>query len=487
MYVEFVEAYDNISTMKNNLALQTISTELSEDLLNRSILQVCTEVDRPIVKIPKKRKKRQTIYEKSCKRTFYQLVPKSILDNYANIENRIKPLVACYKKEYLIQILTIVARHLRRDGGMAKLYMKYLKKQVPQGNEYILALIDNKILQRSDYYIQGLKSFEYSFCADYQDEYIEVELADRALINRLAALSIRIKRDNAKSLLGHTRQAKYLQLLTIDPKFFIEYMNNCPIVDIEKKNCIIASASRITNHDFNCSRDSTSKRLHSNVTNMKTELRRYLRVEGEPLTNIDIKNSQPYLSTLLLTNPRKVAFLAKDPDLGALLKSMKSVDSEDVKRYISLVTSGVFYDYLVDEFKKSGLILTRDETKPKVLLIFFSDDKAIYNNIENKTREIFIELFPTVHRQFSIIRGAGKGENYQNFKRFAILLQRIESYLVLDVIMKKVYRKFPTTFVMTIHDSILTVSDGAVVDTIKNMMGNDLQKFVGWPAQLKIE
>jgi hypothetical protein len=220
---------------------------------------------------------------------------------------------------------------------------------------------------------------------------------------------------------------------------------------------------------------------------MKTELRKYLRVEGEPLTNIDIKNSQPYLSILLLTNPKKVAFLAKDPSLGTLLKSMKSVDSEDVERYISLVTSGKFYDYLVDEFEKSGLILTRDETKPKVLLIFFSDDKAIYNNIENKTREIFIELFPTVHRQFSIIRGAGKGENYQNFKRFAILLQRIESYLVLDVIMKKVYRKFPKTFVMTIHDSILTVSDGAVVDTIKNMMGNDLQKFVGWPAQLKIE
>lgn len=474
----------NLSMMKSNTALKSIP---SEEQIDKTILQICPKDDSSYSLPSKHRKKRRTTYEKFLRITYNQLVPRSILNNLPAIEDLIRSRVRYYKREYLFQIISIVAWHLRRDGGMARLYMKYIDRQVPQGNQYLIALRECEIIKRDGNYIEGLKSYEYCFCEGYQDELVEVKLNNRALIKKLEDVSYRIKKDSETSLLGHSRQRKYLRLLTIDPDFYTEFLNQCSIEDTAKKNSIRASATRITNRDFNCSRDDTSMRLHSNITNMATELRSYLRVDGKPLKNIDIKNSQPYLSILLLIHPKKVAFLAKDPALATLLKSLKGIDAEDVDRYISLVTQGQFYEYLVDEFAKRGLFSSRAETKVQVLRILFSDNNEPHKLVDRNAREIFEELFPNVHSRFSIIRGEDEGNRFQNYRRFAILMQRIESYLVLDVIMKKVYRRFPQTFVMTIHDSVITISDDKIVETVKNIMEKSLEKFVGLPARLKVE
>lgn len=73
-----------------------------------------------------------------------------------------------------------------------------------------------------------------------------------------------------------------------------------------------------------------------------------------------------------------------------------------------------------------------------------------------KCRIIFKKHFPTVQRIFNKVRGNEKGDKYQNYKRFAILLQRIEAYLMLDVILKRVYKELPGVIAITVHDSIMT-------------------------------
>lgn len=108
------------------------------------------------------------------------------------------------------------------------------------------------------------------------------------------------------------------------------------------------------------------------------------------------------------------------------------------------------------------------------------------NEQNRKARQIFIDRFPKVHKAFSKIRGHEKGDKFSNFKRFAILLQRIESYLKLDVILPRVYQELPGTIAITVHDSIMT---GIIKNlwAVRKIMLDELTLFVGYPPQIRVE
>ena len=276
----------------------------------------------------------------------------------------------------------------------------------------------------------------------------------------------------------------------------------------------MGSATRIINGEIVYSVDNTSGRFHSNITNMAKGLRPYLRIKGEPLANIDIKNSQPYLSTIILTDPGKVSNMTKNHAFAMLLQTLKYKDTEDVKKYICLVASGQLYEFLMAEFSKEGLHLTRTETKVQVLRILFARNRMPRNPINDtevfiskltekekrkreefirdypkikKARQIFIKSFPKVHRIFSKVRGHEKGDKFQNFKRFAILLQRIESFLMLNIILKRIYKELPGTIAVTVHDSIMTGVLTNNVEAVRKIITEELTLFVGIAPKTNIE
>jgi len=280
-------------------------------------------------------------------------------------------------------------------------------------------------------------------------------------------------------------QIPNLKRLTIDTgyKLYIDQFKN----DLHKHNALISQANRIENGEIFFSVDNTSGRFHSNVTNLSKELRPFLRIDGEHLVNIDLKNSQPYLSVILLTNPSKVSYMTVNPAFSMLLQSLKVSLNQDVKKYISLVISGELYEYLMKEFKKCGLDLSRDETKRQVLRILFARNRTPKDPTNAQARRIFINSFPTVHRIFSKVRGSEKGDRTVNFKRFAILLQSIESYLILEVILKRIYRELPGVVAITIHDSVMTGILTNNVEAVRSIMIEELTAFVGFAPKIKIE
>ena len=228
--------------------------------------------------------------------------------------------------------------------------------------------------------------------------------------------------------------------------------------------------------------DSTSGRFHSNVTNCPKGFRPYLRVNGEPLINIDVKNCQPYLSTIILTDPLKASTFAENPAFAMVLQTLKVSHQQDVKTYISLVINGTFYEYLMSEFASEGLHLDRSETKRQVLRILFARNRTPKDPTNRKARDIFKLRFPTVHRIFSKVRGSNRGDKFTSFKRFAILLQRIESYLMLDVVLKRIYRELPDVVAITIHDSIMTGVMTNNVEAVKTILIEEMTNVVGfWP------
>ena len=139
------------------------------------------------------------------------------------------------------------------------------------------------------------------------------------------------------------------------------------------------------------------------------------------------------------------------------------------------------------EFNKEGLDLNRDETKVQVLRILFARNRTPKNEINRKCRQVFKDRFPKVHKIFSKLRGHQQGDKFQNFKRFAILLQTIESYLMLDVILKRIHKEYPGTIAITVHDSIMTGVLTNNVEVVLKTMKEEMTNFVGFPPIIRIE
>ena len=114
--------------------------------------------------------------------------------------------------------------------------------------------------------------------------------------------------------------------------------------------------------------------------------------------------------------------------------------------------------------------------------------KLFDKNIDNpRSRRVFAELFPEVHRIFSIVRGDERGDKFKSYKRFAILLQKIESHIILNIILKRINTDQPNIIAVTIHDSIMTSIYTDHVQIVYRIMEEELFKFVGYKPTLKIE
>lgn len=417
---------------------------------------------------------------------YYQLIPEKVIQNLPVIEKLLSAEIKGYNSDYLKEVISIVACNVRKDDEDPPLRMEYLRRLVPYAERYLAGLIELQVIKRSPNYIPGQVSYRYTFTQDYQSKYIILPLKNNKLIRRIRNAYAEMSKQSIKLIWGCAPQVKYIRQLTLADgwrELVESYKDNTEVY-----NSVLSSAMRIVNKDWTHSRDATERRFHSNVTNMKKELRPYLRVNGKPLTNIDIKNSQPYLSTIILTYPAKVAHLAKNPAFQMLLQTLKiSVNKDDVKKYISLVICGNLYEYLMQKFAVEGIILTRDETKVQLLRILFAPNRMPKDEVNRKCRMIFKKSFPTVHRVFSKVRGRDQGTSFKNSNRFAILLATIESFLVIDVILKRIYRELPGVVAISIHDSIMTGILTDEVEAVRKIMCEELTKFVGFSPKIVIE
>lgn len=401
------------------------------------------------------------------------------------INDLLRPEIKGYCPDNLKEVISILAIHNRKDQENTPLKMDYIKELVPQGDKYLHGLIELGIIKRYGVAIDG-QCYKYNFAAEYFSKYIDVPLKNAKLIRRIEKARQETQKRASISVRGRADQIKYLKQVTIDDSFY-DFMKVSYNENTDQFNNIYASAYRIINGDIFYSVDNTSKRFHSNITNMAKELRQFLRIKGEPLVNVDIKNSQPYLSTILLTNPGKVSWMTENPAFAMVLQSLKTSQNKDVKEYLSFVISGQIYEFLMVEFNKAGLRLTRQETKKQMLRILFARNRMPKDEINRLCRQVFKNSFPTVHKIFSKVRGHERGDKFHNFKRFAILLQRIESYLMLDVILKRIYQELPGTISITIHDSIMTGVLTNNVEAVRKIMTEELTKFVGFPPATEIE
>jgi hypothetical protein len=66
----------------------------------------------------------------------------------------------------------------------------------------------------------------------------------------------------------------------------------------KKYNSRLRALILFHNGTFNAIIDKTAGRLHSVLTQLKSDLRQFITYDGQPLLAIDIVNSQPYLASV---------------------------------------------------------------------------------------------------------------------------------------------------------------------------------------------
>lgn len=189
-------------------------------------------------------------------------------------------------------------------------------------------------------------------------------------------------------------------------------------------------------------------RMHTNFTVLKKHIRQnYLTINGETLTELDIENSQP----LFL-----MKVLEESPKIG--------VDEDEFKLFKLLTTSAKFYQYIMS---KSN-IKDKDKVKKLVYTVFFGK-----NNQYVEYNKVFLNLFPTIFEfimQFKNINKSvnakdktvkwiksikPKTQSLDDYKKLAHQLQRSESNLIYNIIIKEIMTKHPQIPIITIHDSIM--------------------------------
>jgi len=394
---------------------------------------------------------------------YKQIIPEKLEPKIKDIEKD-PPRISGFRISFLLQIIYWICNK-KDENGYSYLNMKYLRQQIPQAEQYIKHLLNICLIERTKGYIPGERSYGYRIASEYDSKYIVKTVTDQKLIRR-------IKKAPRKFARGFNVQNKHLKNLSFDPSVqkFAEATYSG-----ESYNSAIVSINMVNNEDQYSLIDEAGGRFYSNMTNMPAELRQFVMVKDKHLTaNVDIKNSQPYFTTMILTNPAGVSGFAKSKDFAMILKNLNIPDTDDVKLYIKLVTEGQFYEYLMPCFEAKGLPCTRGEVKKAVMIILFDRNR----DRVSKAKRIFKNLFPTVSDIFSIVRGNEGGE------RFPILLQSIEAFIVLRVILPRINAEHPEIIAFTIHDSLLVTDSPEIV---RGIMIEELTKFTGYSPILKIE
>jgi len=237
----------------------------------------------------------------------------------------------------------------------------------------------------------------------------------------------------------------------------IFYLNKNRVFNEEIANLWRGYAEKIERGEFQFSCPASVNRVYYNITSMPSELRKFLRYQNRALYYLDYSNFQPFLFNKILNE--------KYPHDKPV----------DVSNYIKLTSEGRFYAEVKRLFEAEELEI-KDHDNFKIdffARVFFSSEKRKY-----EYRSIFEKHFPNVS---ATITEAKQG----NYKSLSIQLQRLESEIVINTILREIAEQHPKAFVLPIHDAIICQKEMFVY--VERLMLEKSSQIVGFKPNIKFE
>lgn len=193
----------------------------------------------------------------------------------------------------------------------------------------------------------------------------------------------------------------------------------------------------------------TNGRLHTGFTRFFTCIRGYTLVDGKPvkLVSLDLGASQPYLLIFLLRQTR-----------------VGNAHPEALDAFQALLNGGRFYEDILDQvLEVTDLDIPLTEAKTE----FFRHVIFSKNHRNTSYRRAFNKLFPLVNQALMELVTKGtkvdvSGKLVKTYYNLAIQLQRVESNLFLDVMLRRLHQELgDDTFLTPIHDSFYCLPENA--------------------------
>lgn len=112
-----------------------------------------------------------------------------------------------------------------------------------------------------------------------------------------------------------------------------------------------------------------------------------------------------------------------------------------------------------------------------MFLTLFSKN-SFYSHPDAAMKRFFNDTFPSVYRIFSLIKAEGH-------QRLPIILQLVESEIMLNRVAREISKSNPHLPIYTIHDSIVTFEEQA--DFVQGVLKNEFNFAIGLMPSLSIE
>jgi hypothetical protein len=419
--------------------------------------------------------------------------------------------------------------NIEENRGIIEIHATKLQLINHNYKEYVTFLTKHKIIATDNHYIIGSKSKGYYFVnltPSLEEPLEEVQVKDKVIKAKLASqLYWEFITKHETKKYGHLTKW-FNQDLKIDYKRSLKKLDKvfCKArqpkayskEEIEeesiKKFKNLIAINNIHKQSFFCSVDFNIGRFHSNLSTLNKKLRPFITYKGKNLVNIDIRNSQPLLSTAILKKefwtrehsgmniyrfPSALNLLSGSPIPSYAVKSFSldhldevDVVFKDAETVIMLVTfllekhsdsfsewiyaadSGKFYEEI---FKKihPGETFRKDKVKVAMLKFFFSENKHT-----SKDKKLIMDAFPEVTRVFETLK-------QKDHVTLSHILQRLESMLMIEFVSRKIAYDKPDLPFFTIHDSIATFQEE--VNYVKSVIEEAFNSLLGIKVELGIE
>jgi hypothetical protein len=144
---------------------------------------------------------------------------------------------------------------------------------------------------------------------------------------------------------------------------------------------------------------------------------------------------------------------------------------QDALLYVELTQRGPLYEYLMQQEGTSQD--KRAEFKKK----FFGGVFFCKNRPVTKQARVFQAHFPSVYDVIFDLKA-------KDYRRLAHVLQRTESSLIINRVARRCMVELPGVCVVTIHDSVLTTTDG--VEPVRQIITEEFRR-VGLDPTIRAE
>jgi hypothetical protein len=392
-----------------------------------------------------------------------------------------------------------------------------IQERIHNYKSYFDYLIHSSIIETDNRYIVGEKSKGYRFKTEYRVPLKVVDLTRKVLFKKSRkTTAYDFQMENKYEYLWKW----FSPLLTIDINMSLDFIEKQYRSDIaqgntnalRKFNSAFISIHKFASKEFRLSVDTTAGRLHTNLTSLKSELRNFIKYDGNELVSIDIKNSQPCFSGVLFnpkfyesknTNPvechlnifkDKIAkksqiatksllthlFINSPLSSHMLVNNTQHTDIQSIESYLEFVQDGSLYEYLANKMSQmEGTEIIQDRKKLKAIIFtsLFTSNRFIGQE-DAASKRLFKKVFPDVYKIFSMLKKNDK-------TLLSKILQRIEAKVVLDCIAKRISKEYPELPLFTIHDNIVVLRGYELY--VAQVIKEEMMRKVGMRASLKFE